>query len=65
MGFHEAILHRFARSDVVPFDDLGRMAFEMSSVPSLKSCGKAPLIAIMRSSSRTTIPCSGIRYSDC
>jgi hypothetical protein len=42
MGFHEAILHRFARSDVVPFDDLGRMAFEMSSVPFLKSCGKAP-----------------------
>ena len=36
-ALHEAILHRLARRDVVPFDAAfllpGRMAFDVSSVP--------------------------------
>ena len=36
-AFHEAVLHRLARRDVVPFDRRSschaRMAFEVSSVP--------------------------------
>jgi hypothetical protein len=59
MGFPRSLLHRGCQERCTAvrrhFMISGRMAFEMSSVPLLKSRGKDPLIAIMRSSSRTTL----------